>query len=137
MPRNSLFTLYSEICLQSNLIPTWHLFVTATCDGKKNNDFFRAAVTQELQGAGRLGCPQCTVVVFLSNSPMASMASDFNFQFTRVQKTSNILKIINSSNNFGLILKKGIPDCNYQAQKVHFYFFSLCFGASNFQKIGV
>ena len=78
-----------------------------------------------------------TVVVFLSNSPMASMASDINFQFIRVQKTSIILKDMNSSNNFGLILKKGIPDCNYQAKKVHFYFFSLCFGASNFQKIGV
>ena len=79
----------------------------------------------------------CTVVVFLSNSPIASMASDFNFQFTRVQKTSIILKNMNSCNNFGLILKKGIPDCNHQAQKEHFYFFSLCFDTSNFQEIGV
>ena len=47
---------------------------------------------------------QYTVVVFLSNSPIASMASNFNFQFTRVQKTSIILKNMNSSNNLGIIL---------------------------------
>ncbi len=53
------------------------------------------------------------------------MASDFNFQFTRVQKTSIILKNMIYSNNYGIILKKGIPDCNYEAQKVYFFFFFL------------